>query len=533
MSAPREKAGASVVGWMLLGLLVLFGAGYAVAGLAASDRLPRGTQVAGVHVGGLTPDQARSKLSADFPDRKASVTVGTRTLNVNADAIGLSIDIDASIAQAARGSSWDPGRLWAYYTGGDDFPAVATVDQVRMDRWLTAIAGSVGTPAQDGRVVFRNARVRVVEPEDGQGIDATAGRQALITSFMTGNVTEIPMTRVPPSVDQHAVRRAVRAYANPAMSGPITLDFGGSKVRLTPATYADALSLVPQGHRLVPDVRPGRLMRSVGSLASVAGAPVDATFRVVDGRPEVVRDAPGVRYRPTDVVRAFVRAIAKPEGARTVKVHGVSATAAFTTKDARRLGISERVSTFSLRAGSSSSRAAEQLGDTILEPGETFSLRSLLGATEPGDGLATAVFNAMYRAGLQTLERVAPASYRPGAPDGLDVTVAEGRDLRLRNDTGKGVLVAATARGGVLTVSLYSTPVWDVRVRTGDRSNVVEPGRRVLRTRGCQPRTGSPGFDVEVTRSFLKTGSSAVDHEDGFTVHYAPRDQVVCKAPRR
>lgn len=533
MSAPREKAGASVVGWMLLGLLVLFAAGYAVAALAASDRLPRGTQVAGVHVGGLTPDQARGKLSADFPDRKASVTVGTRTLNVNADAIGLSIDIDASIAQAARRSSWDPSRLWAYYTGGDDFQAVAKVDQVRMDRWLTAIAGSVGKPAQDGRVVFRNASVRVVEPEDGQGIDAVAGRQALVTSFLTGSVTEIPMTRVAPSVDQHAVRRAVRTYANPAMSGPITLDFAGTKVRLTPASYADALSLVPQGHRLVPDVRPGQLMRSVGSLASVAGAPVDATFRVVDGRPQVVRDEPGVRYRPVDVVRAFVRAIAEPEGARTVEVHGVPASAAFTTKDARKLGISERVSTFSLQAAGDSSQVATEIDDTILEPGETFSLRSLLGTTEPDDDLATAVFNAMYRAGLQPLERAAPASYRPGAPDGLDVTVADGRDLRFRNDTGKGVLVVATAHRGVLTVSLYSTPVWDVRVRTGDRTDVVQPGRRVLRTRGCQPRAGSPGFGVDVTRSFRKPGSSAVDHEDGFTVHYAPRDQVVCKGPRR
>jgi len=402
-----------------------------------------------------------------------------------------------------------------------------------MDRWLAAIAGSVGEPARDGRVVFRNARVRVVEPEDGQGIDATAGRQALVTSFMTGNVTEIPMTRVAPSVDQRSVRRALRQYANPAMSGPVTLDFGGSKVRLTPASYADSLSLVPHGSRLVPDVRRGRLMRSVGNLASVAGAPVDATFRVVDGRPQVVRAEPGVRYRPGDVVRAFVRAIAKPEGARTVRVHGVSDPAAFTTKDARKLGISERVSTFGLRAGGDSSQVAQQVDDTILEPGETFSLRSLLGTTEPSDGLATAVFNAMYRAGLQPLEREAPTAYRPGAPDGLDVTVADGRDLRFRNDTEKGVLVVATGGRGVLTVSLYSTPVWDVRVRTGDRTDVVRPGRRVVHTRGCRPRTGSPGFGVDVTRSFRKTGSSAVDHEDGFSVHYAPRDQVVCKRPRR
>jgi vancomycin resistance protein YoaR len=242
---------------------------------------------------------------------------------------------------------------------------------------------------------------------------------------------------------------------------------------------------------------------------------------------------PGVRYRPSDVARAFVRAIAEPEGARTVKVHGVPAPATFTTKDARRLGISERVSTFSLRAGTDSTQDVQRVDGTILEPGETFSLRSLLGATEPGDDLATAVFDAMYSAGLETLERAAPAAYRPGAPDGLDVTVTDGRDLRFRNDTRKGVLVVATADRGVLTVSLYSTPVWDVRVRTGDRTDVVRPGRQVLHTRGCQPRTGSPGFDVDVTRTFRKAGSSAVDHEDGYTVHYAPRDQVVCKGPRR
>ncbi len=529
----REKAGASAVGWVLLGLLVLFGAGYAVAALTASDRLPRGTTVAGVHVGGLTPGQARGKLSSDFPDRQASVTVGTRTLHVNPDAVGLSLDVDASIGQAADGSGWDPGRLWDHYTGGDDFPAVARVDQTRMDQWLTAIAGSVGEPAQDGRVTFPHARVRVVQPQDGQGIDAAAGRQALVAAYVTGDVTDIPMTRVAPTVDDRAVRRAVRRYANPAMSGPVTLEFGRSRIRLAPSSYADALALVPDGDRLVPDVRPDRLMRSVGSLASVAGAPVDATFRVVDGRPQVVRARPGVRYRPRDVVDAFVTAIGKPEGERSVPVDGVRDPATFTTKDARKLGISERVSSFSTRSGSSAGRLTQRLDGTILEPGESFSLRSLLGPDEAPDGLTTAVFAAMYRAGLATLERHAPSSYRPGAPDGLDATVTDGRDLRFRNNGRAGVLLVAEEEQGVVSVDLYSTRAWDVHVASGDRRNLVRPGREVLHTRGCRPRAGSPGFDVDVTRTFRKPGSSNVDHKDGFTTHYAPRDEIVCKRPRR
>ena len=525
----REKAGASVVGWMLLGLLVIFGALYAVAGLAASERLPRGTTVAGVHVGGLTPAQARGRLSSDFPDRKAAVTVGTRTLHVDPDAVGLSLDVAASIDQAAGGSQWSPGRLWDYYTGGDDLPGVAAVDQTRMDQWLTAIAGTVGEPARDGRVTFRDARVRVVEPEDGQGIDPAAGRQALVTSFVTGDVTEIPMIRVAPAVDDRAVRRAVRAYANPAMSAPVTLDFGTAKVRLVPAAYAGALALVPDGDRLVPHVRRDRLMRSVGSLASVAGAPVDATFRVVDGRPEVVRAKPGVRYRPSDVERAFLSGIVEREGERIVRVQGVRDPAAFTTKDARRLGVTQEVASAGTKVARDDGGAAAALDGTIVEPGETFSLRTLTGGAEPSDGLATAVLDAMYRAGLAPLERHAPDTYRPGAPDGLDATVAGGRDLRFRNDTRKGVLVVTTLRGRVLTVSLYSTRSWDVRVRSSDRHDVVRPERQVVRSAGCRPSPGSPGFSVDVIRTFRKPGSGDVDHEDGFTVTYAPRPEIVCK----
>lgn len=533
MSASREKAGASVVGWLLLGLLALSGAAYGVAGLAAGDRLARGTTIAGVHVGGLTPNQARARLSSSFPDRKAAVTVGTRTLHVDPQAVGLSLDVDASLAQAAGDSRWTPAQLWEYYTGGDDFPGVPKVDQSVMDRWLVAIAGSLGQPARDGRVTFRNAQVHVVAPEGGQGIDPAAGRQALVTSFVTGDVTEIPMTTVAPTIDDRAVSRAVRRYANPAMSGPVTLAFGRRKIPLAPSAYADALSLVPEGGRLVPQVRRERLLRSIGSLASVASTPVDASFRVVDGRPVVVDARPGVRYRPADVVRAFLTAIVRPEGDREVAVPGVADPAGFTTRDARRLGVTEQVSTFSTQVDPATTGTATLLDGTVLEPGKTFSLRSLVGADEPGDALTTALFNTLYRAGLEPLERHAATSYRPGAPDGLDASVSGGRDLRFRNATRKGVLLTATAQGRVLTVSAYSTRVWDVRVRSGDRRNLVPSGRQVVRSPGCRASLGSPGFDVDVTRTFRVPGSSEVDHEDGFTVHYAPRPAVVCKRPTR
>ena len=42
---PREKAGAKVVGWLLLGLAVVFGGLYVAAHYLAEDKVPRGTTV--------------------------------------------------------------------------------------------------------------------------------------------------------------------------------------------------------------------------------------------------------------------------------------------------------------------------------------------------------------------------------------------------------------------------------------------------------------------------------------------------------
>ncbi|HWU20078.1 MAG TPA: hypothetical protein VN088_01025, partial [Nocardioides sp.] len=49
-----ERAGLSVVVVVVLLLGVLAGAGYVAAYAAAGDRVPRGTTISGVDVGGLT-----------------------------------------------------------------------------------------------------------------------------------------------------------------------------------------------------------------------------------------------------------------------------------------------------------------------------------------------------------------------------------------------------------------------------------------------------------------------------------------------
>ncbi|WP_300464408.1 hypothetical protein [uncultured Nocardioides sp.] len=113
----REALGGRAVVVALAAVVLLLGGGYAAAGAFASDRVPRGTTVAGVAVGGQTPAQARSTLKTELADRvdaPISVSVDGRSVEVDPAEAGLSFDLDASVEAAGGGSSWAPDRLWDY-----------------------------------------------------------------------------------------------------------------------------------------------------------------------------------------------------------------------------------------------------------------------------------------------------------------------------------------------------------------------------------------------------------------------------------
>ena len=76
---PRDKAGASVVVWLLLGLVVLFGGVYVAAHYIAGDKVPRNTTVSGVRIGGHPQGEAADRLRAGLADevaRDIATTIG-------------------------------------------------------------------------------------------------------------------------------------------------------------------------------------------------------------------------------------------------------------------------------------------------------------------------------------------------------------------------------------------------------------------------------------------------------------------------
>ena len=567
----REKPGGRVVLLLLLGLALLAGGAYAAAYLAAGDRVPRGTTVAGVEIGGMTPDEALEELETGLADRAQEpipVSVGGEVVPLRPAATGLRVDYPASVEAAGGGESWSPARLWDYYTGGDELPATLDVDEDALARALDELAAQVGSPPRDGAVDFEGSRVVVQDPRTGEVLDPEAAGEQIQEAYLSDGdqaAVELTLTTAEPEIDDADVQEALDDFANPAVSGPVTLLFGDSRIRISPRDYGDALELRPREGELVPALDREALTRLLDSRIS-SGEPVDATVRVVDGEPRVIPAKPGVTYRPADVERTFLDLVTRPSGEREQRIEAVSAAADFTTADARALEITERVSTFTTYfpyaeyRNVNIGRAAEIVNGTILEPDEIFSLNGIVGertvengftegyvisdgilVTDLGGGvsqMATTTFNAMFFAGLKDIEHKPHSFYIDRYPVGREATVAWGSvDLRFQNDTPYGVLVTASvtpstpSSSGVVTVSMYSTKYWDITTSESERYNFTSPETRRVDTLQCHPNEGYGGFDIDVWRYFRKPGSSELVRQEKFHTSYIPSDTVICTNP--
>lgn len=567
----RGRSGGWGVALVVIVLLVL--GGYYIGYRLAGDRVPGGTTISGVEVGRQTRSAAITAVEEAFADRgRAPITVvvvrggQVRSASVLPSEVGLAVNAATSVDAAGGQEGWSPVRLWDFFTGGGAIDAVVDVDEARLSTRLTALSEGLGTPPMDGAVTFSHEGVTTTPPARGEAVDIETARAALTAAYLGKDDTvELTVEPTQPDIDESDIREAVRDFATPAMSAPVTLIFGKTRVRLEPGQYADALSMAPENGELAPSIDWTVLNRLVDHAVGSSG-PVDATVDLVDGRPQVIPAEPGLGYRPSDVVDAFLEVITSQRVPREVEVERKLVEPDLTTSEARALGIEEKVSEFTTfyphaeYRNVNLGRAANLIDGTVLEPGEVFSLNRIVGERTVENGftegyvindgilvrdlgggvsqMATTTFNAMFFAGLEDIEHKPHSFYIDRYPVGREATVAwPSVDLRFRNNSPYGVLIKASRTSstdssqGSVTVQMWSTKYWDIGSRTSERYNYRPPATRTLTTPDCEPNDGWSGFDVDVTRVFRRVGDDAIDHTERFHTSYAPADTVVCGQP--
>lgn len=547
------------------------GAAYVTGHLMTGERLPADTTIAGVDVGGMSPSEAERTLAADVRERSGDPIVATydgRDFDVVPAKSGLQVDVEASVAAAGGQRSWNPVDMVALFTGGSDRAPVLDVDEKRLDATTASIAEALDEPVVEPQITFPQAKPKARQPKAGNEVDQPGLAGSIQDAWlMTDDPVRIAVERVQPTVDRAGLQRAMTEIAQPAMAAPVTLQVGDQTVDLPVTAYAPALAVVAKNGEMVAQIDAKDLAEPLtDSTTGIGAKAVDASFSFEGGKPRIVPGKAGVGLDPATMATELVPVLTETGDRRKVSVDATAVQPDFTTEDAEKLGIKEKIGEFTTEypyaeyRNVNQAEAARRINGTILKPGDTFSFNDIVGERTEANGfvsgfvinggvfreelgggvsqVATTTYNAAFFAGLQDVEHHPHAFYIDRYPVGREATVYYGHlDLRFKNQYDTGVVIRAwvdqAAPGGTgrMNVEMYGTKVYEIKARTSERYNFRTPGTRYDDTAACVPQSPVTGFDVDYFRDFYRGGERVKTEK--YTMNYQAADRVICgKKPK-
>ena len=548
------------------GLLATLAAGYLGGHFLAGDKLPTNASIAGTGVGGLNPAAAEQKLRTELAERSSqqlSIVAGSQTLKVAPAEAGLAVDYAASIAQAGGGSSWNPASIITVLFGGAAHPAVLAVDQAKLDAALTSLAEKVDEAPVEAEVSYSGLKPVRSEGADGVALDRAATAAAVRETFLNGTRVTAVVGAPEPQVTTSEADEVVAGIAAIAVSGPVKVAVGDKgTIEVVPAAIAASLRFEPKDGVLQPVFDPATLEGQLKAKLAKLGLkqPRDATITISKGKPKIIESVDGVGVDPEALGAALVPVLSRTSG-RTATVGVSPRAAAFTSAEAKKLGVKEVVGRFTTYFPGTAYRynnigkAARLINGTFLKPGEVFSMNRVLGKRTTaagwmsggaidggriverlGGGISqatTTTFNAIYFAGLEDIYHKPHSLYFNRYPVGREATLDwVSVDMKFRNDSPYGVVMQAsvtgrTGRQGSVTVKVWSTERYTIKASKPVRSNYRAPGKKVYDdSPGCVPQSAMSGFDVRHYRLFYQ-GKKQVKKEL-FKWRYNSLTPVVC-----
>ncbi|WP_431977833.1 VanW family protein [Micromonospora haikouensis] len=535
-----------------------------VGAYAYAGDVPRGTTVLGTELGGRSRTDAIRELRAELeragtPSTPLRVTVGEKSLEFAPADVGLAVDVEATVDAAAKAQAHPVSRL----VGSRAVAPVVTVDAARLDAALRKAAGDQTREWTVPAIIFTGTTPKPVRPRSGLALDPQRSAQAVRAGWLSGQPVTVPLVENTPATSAEEVDKLVAELARPAVAAPVTLDTDKGSVTIPPAAIARSLRFTADdAGKLTPRVDVKRLRAALGDkLDAIETEPRDARMTVTGGKPKPVDGRPGEQLDSAALSRDLLAVLPRTDG-RKVTGRLKETQPKLTTEKLAGLGIVERVSRFTTHftGGLSSPRSqnivqiAKDVDGTVVLPGETFSLNGhtgergyaqgyrdapviLDGKLVPGVGggtsqFTTTLFNATYYAGLEDVEHKPHSYWFSRYPPVIESTIFwPNLDFKFRNNTKYGVLIDTSTTASSVTVSIWSTKIYDsVKTEYGPRRDVTKPKTIHLKPGpSCIPSNGIDGFTQDAFRVIKKDGK--VVKREKFSWRYLAEPRYVCGGP--
>ncbi|WP_301924911.1 VanW family protein [Corynebacterium glaucum] len=558
----RLGRGGKIALGVVLGALAVLLAIY-VADLAFNrGNVPRGTEVGGVAIGGMSPAEAEAKLEQELggvEKNAVEIRAGSQRSTLVPEAAGLAVDWPATV-EAAGVEPMNPFVRLRNLVSTREVDVVTTVDEARFAPEIDRVNGELRVEPIDGSIAVENGRAVEHAPENGQDVTNEVLREYVTGQWLRPEGVEITkLETLTPAIDESVLKDAMQGPVRSALDGPLTVrgkrhgdgegevaasipqerlgeivEFPVVDGTITPLVHPEAAEAIfaEQLKETETEKQNARVLASGGVEPSVDGIVVDWGKTLERFEDRLLGDS------PRDWEATY-----KEEPAN------------FTTDMAQNATFDQVVGSFTTggysgASGTNIGIVARAVNGAIVNPGETFSLNGHTGPrgaaqgyvesgiilngradTAVGGGIsqfATTLYNASYFAGMTDIAHTAHSYYISRYPAGREATVYEGAiDLQFRNDSPHPVKIETSVGGGEVTVNLMGVKTVNVESVNGGRWAHTSPQEQVVTGSSCIPSSGIPGFTTSDTRIISDLSGNEIKRETQTTV-YSPQPIVRC-----
>ncbi len=561
---PRRKLWAIIL-FVALGLGLL----YLAIGLFSGRVVGSGTTVAGVDIGGKSAADAEAALEtglADRADKDIELASGEATATLSPEKAGISVDVDRTVDQIT-GFTLNPVVIAERVFGDEEVAPVIAVDDEKFAEEAPKVTKALEVEPVDAEVSYDKTTPKLKDAVTGQKVDDTQLRSAVESSWLRGDgPITVDATEIDPDITTAEAQEVVDGFAAEAVSEDLTIraepaadadsEVKAGDLTVSTKVIAKTLGFEAKESALVPVFDEKALRTEVLDDNRKIGRPAeDASFRIVDGKPEVVEAKTGIGVKGEELSRAVLAAI---EGeADKAKVTLEKVEPEFTTEEAEKADVSDVVSEFSTPYESSPNRdnnlrvAAKAVSGTVIQPGEQFSLNEALGQRTAANGykpagvisegqmkedfgggvsqVSTTLFNAAFFAGFELDEHRAHSRYISRYPEGRETTLDwSSIDLKFTNTTKSPVVLDMHLSGGEVHAKVFGVKTYEVEADASERYNFTSPATVTESGSDCSPQSPKKGWSIKITRTLKEIATGKVT-KDSFVTVYRPVNKVECK----
>ncbi len=583
LNARREKRVISLGRLCAIGLAclaLLFALFF--ARFAASHRVLSGVVLAGVPLGGASAEEAQQRLAERgraLAKEKLRLVLGGKDASLAVEELGIELLAHDSAARALgvgrqAGVFSNALRYLGSFATTDQLPPALHVDRARFEAALVQVETAlIDDPPAAGGIAIEAGVARAVPPRAGRKIAVDAALLACSEAIAGGN------TRVPVALSartQSAVLAPgslVRALglATRVLARKVTLEAEQRRLEIEPAELGSLLESRVSGQEVELGIELSRLESWLALQRPRLETPArDAGFEVSSqDEVHVLPGEAGVRLATGDLAKALWGAALTDEHRGELPILHEPRPAR-STEQAEKLGIKRLVGSFTTRHACCQPRVdnihriATLLDGLVVEPGQTASINAIVGPRTQKNGFvlapsiedgemvdsvgggvsqfATTIFNALFHAGYDIIERQPHTYWFPRYPMGHDATLGFPRpDIQFKNDSSAGLLVKTSFTKTTITVKVYGD-TGGRRVTSGvsERREIVQPAVELLPNRDVAAdeekvkEGGMIGWSVIASRTVTFADGTTKDEKRKVTYKPKPRRVEVhpCKIPK-